>query len=393
MTYNEEQRRVQQAMNAALSGLREDPWMAQRVLAASKGELPVKKKLSVSVILMIALLALSMSAALAAGLGLFGELSGLDPADDGRLQPLDTVSETLSLRYTVGDGITVEISQAYYEGNRVFVSYRLSANCYAASLHEGAPEGTYDWAWEQENFVWGESMCSEHPVDREIIAFLDGRGQRWAEESCAFLHDGLFLADGTYLDIIGGNDVIQPDGSMIGWKECEIPADRIRDTLDFKARLARVHFVLYQDGRSFHQAIDRDETVDIPFTLRRNDRLTALSGSLDTAAYAVQADFVMGQVDLKGVIRLSCPAAWAEAWAGNGDGDPDLIEDWVLYRGQTRIDGSGVEEIGVEDERTLRFTAVYPRQPETNGLRLVPVYSLSGEHPQEAVPLAQPGIQ
>ena len=47
MNLPEEQKRVQQAMNATLSGLREDPWLARRVLANVKEEEPVRKKLSV----------------------------------------------------------------------------------------------------------------------------------------------------------------------------------------------------------------------------------------------------------------------------------------------------------------------------------------------------------
>lgn len=68
MNLREEQEKVQRAMNTTLSGLQEDPWLTQRVLANTKGEEPVKKKLSVSAILVIALIAVSVTAALAVGL-------------------------------------------------------------------------------------------------------------------------------------------------------------------------------------------------------------------------------------------------------------------------------------------------------------------------------------
>lgn len=42
-------------MGAALSGLQEDPWLTQRILANTKGEEPVKKKLSTALILCIVL--------------------------------------------------------------------------------------------------------------------------------------------------------------------------------------------------------------------------------------------------------------------------------------------------------------------------------------------------
>lgn len=55
MNLHEEQKKVQKAMNAALSGLREDPWLTQRVLANAKGEKPVKRKLSLALVLSVIL--------------------------------------------------------------------------------------------------------------------------------------------------------------------------------------------------------------------------------------------------------------------------------------------------------------------------------------------------
>ena len=65
MNLHEEQKKVQQAMNAALSGLKEDPWLTQRIIANAKEEKPMAKKLSVSAILAIALLVVSITVALA----------------------------------------------------------------------------------------------------------------------------------------------------------------------------------------------------------------------------------------------------------------------------------------------------------------------------------------
>ena len=55
MTLHEEQKKVQKAMESTLSGLQEDPWLTQRVLANTKGEEPVKKKLSTALVLCIVL--------------------------------------------------------------------------------------------------------------------------------------------------------------------------------------------------------------------------------------------------------------------------------------------------------------------------------------------------
>lgn len=43
MTEQEMRRRMHQAMDARLSGLQEDPWLAQRVMNQPKGEKKVKR--------------------------------------------------------------------------------------------------------------------------------------------------------------------------------------------------------------------------------------------------------------------------------------------------------------------------------------------------------------
>ena len=76
MNLQSEQKKVQQAMNASLSGLQADPWLAQRVLANAKGEETMGKKVSGFVIAVCVLLALSMATAVAAGVAYLGR--GLD---------------------------------------------------------------------------------------------------------------------------------------------------------------------------------------------------------------------------------------------------------------------------------------------------------------------------
>ena len=55
MTLREEQERVQKAVAHSLSHVQEDPWLTQRILANVKGEKPVRKKISLALILSIVL--------------------------------------------------------------------------------------------------------------------------------------------------------------------------------------------------------------------------------------------------------------------------------------------------------------------------------------------------
>lgn len=132
-------------------------------------------KKSLALILAASLLIVSFTAAFASGAGLFSELIETDCFDE-RLERLDEIAETVSLSQSEG-GVTVEVSQAYYEGNRVFISYR---------------------------------------ADGPILE-----------------QDGLDLEDGAYADIIAGGSTEQEDGSVIGWKECIVPEDELANPQTF----------------------------------------------------------------------------------------------------------------------------------------------------------------
>lgn len=123
----------------------------------------------------VTLLIVTFSAAFASEGGLFAEMNETEYADE-RLERLDEVAETVSVSRTES-GVTVEVSQAYYEGNRVYISYRASS--------------------------------------------------RILEQ------DGLDLEDGAYADIIAGGSTEREDGSVIGWKECIVPEDELADPQTF----------------------------------------------------------------------------------------------------------------------------------------------------------------
>ena len=387
MTLNEEQKKIQTAMNSALSGLQEDPWLAQRVLAHEKGETPVVKKISVTAILIIVLIILSMTAALAAGLGLFGELSR-QYGQDSRLSALDSASENIGMEWTIDDDVVLRIDQAYYEGDRVFISYRMSGHWYSSVLHDGAPDGIPHWDWE-EDFIAAENLMSTIPERQQDILLLDGKSRRWIECRDTGLHDGLSLADGTYLDIISGDNLIQEDGSVIGWKECEIPDDRLAGTLTFRARLYRHHSVMYQDGTTYRQSMERGETTSFDFTLTQNTDLTHLKGSGNGLNYSALAELTAGHIDLRGKITVTCPDAWIQVWkTWEVPEQIDMIEDWYLYVHGELLSENGLQSVGVSGENQLVFEVLFDAMDDLNGLALVPVYRDQLPRMEEAIALS-----
>ncbi len=365
------------------------PSLQYQIVQKAKGEEPVVKKISSSAILVIALIMITMTAALAAGLGLFGELAQNQSADE-RLAQLDEVSEAMSVSLVTDDGITIEIGQAYYEGNRVFMSYRLSGNLFSVELYEGAPEEIYSWSDVLENTVAAETFSNDIPELQRLNTWLDGKGQRWGTSYEASLHDGMFLEDGTDLDIIGGDQALQEDGSVIGWKECEIPADRISDALTFKAVLFRGNNIMFQDGTTYKWLYQRGKSTDIFFTLKHNDRYVFLKGFTETEIYRAQAELASGKVDLKGSIRVIVPEAWVKIWnTWENEENLDIIESWNLYQNGVLISREGTQSIRTEGAQEIIFEQLYPHMESIEGLSLIPVFSQSGEHSDEAISIEQ----
>lgn len=382
---------VRESIDQGLSSLEGNPLLAQRVLAQANGkeETVVKKKISVSFVLLVMVLFLMASIALAAGLGLFGQLSS-EINRDKRLHSLEMVSEPIAIVMTTDDGVTVEIDQAYYEGNRVFISYHLSGNLTSAVLHEGSPDREdIVWETEQENFICAENIISDDPEIQKALEWLDGKGQRWAQIRSIGLHDGMTLMDGTYTDIIGGEPLIQPDGSVIGWKECEIPDECLADELTFKVVLFRNNVIAWQDGTTYRESVSGGEATDIPFTLKRNTRFTEVTGVNSTQEYRATAELKQGLIDLKGTITVKCPAVWVtgmndfeDDWEDHG---VDVIDVWNLYQNGQLVSAQGTEGINCADETTIVYDMLYPHMDNLDGLTLVPEYTRSGEHMDEAL--------
>ena len=381
-------KRVHHAVDQMTKTAKEDPWLEQRVLAQVKGEKPMARKISASMILVIVLIVLSLSAALAAGLGIFNNLhQGGDP--DGRLPVLDTVSEPIENAQVTEEGVTLDISQAYYEGDRVFISYRISGPRVRIELHEGAPEKEYEWRVNHENVVMAGSYESDDPEEQRMFEFLDGKGQRWAVVENTYMMDGLELEDGTYADIINGDEQVQEDGSVIGWKECVIPDDHLAETLTFKAVLRHSCMIIFQDHTTLRRASEkRGGSTEVLFTLNRNESCSFLKGSTQQENYSADLTFTCGQVDIRGNLVVTCPAEWIAAYEDwDRDDLPAVIWDWLVYQGGTLISENAVQSVSGNDTGEVVFEMLLPKMSDTGGLKLVPVYTKTGTHPDEVIPV------
>ena len=119
MTENREDERIKSALNRMMSGLEGNPYLARRVVAASKGEVKVKKKFSIVTVLAIVLMMISVTA-------LALELSGWKIADyirnvsEGKVDDdfESGFNQDLTLDF---EGIRFHVRDAYAAGNKIII--------------------------------------------------------------------------------------------------------------------------------------------------------------------------------------------------------------------------------------------------------------------------------
>ena len=358
-------------------------------LPARKEEPIMKRKISLGLALAAVLALMMLTTAVAASLGLFAQLGQRDWADD-RLPDLDAAATPVGKTVTTADGYTVTIEQAYYDGDRLIISYRLTGDRSQVELGEGAPD--HVWQNEDPDAAYSIAFDGDDPASMQMEAWLTRGRECWARHRFAALHDGLFLADGTYLDIVNGDDLlIQPDGSAVGWKECRVPAERAAEELQCKAVLFRGETLYYQDGGGIRMDYAHGEDTDVPFTVRKSESaLTLRGGFLVNDVYTAEASLRLSPFDLEGTVTLRCCQDWYNAWNDwDFQGHTDVISDWALYAGEERIETrQALQGVACQAPDTLVFELTMRHGGRTEGLRLVPVYEDSGEHPEEAIVLA-----
>ena len=379
---------VRAAIDDCLSGVESMPSVRAQVLNQVRGEVKVKKKLSVGIVFAMLLTVLMAGAALAAGLGLFGQI-GERENSDARLPALERVAESVGASFTTDDGVTITIDQAYYDGSRVFISYTKTGPFDLLSMGEGMPEnlGECDWALPGEKF--GDSLGIDGPDHQLMVAHLDGSAPRWAKRIYVSTHDGLRSGD-TDLEIIGGETYLTEDGTLVGWKECVVPEEVAAEELVVSIGTFTTTTTYYQDETGLYLYYgDRPAAVWHPFTVRKDTTGgQQLVGESAGEGWTAQATLTASAIDIKGELVLSCPQDWVEierTWE-NPKG-LNYIGEWHVYMDGVRDKDGGVERVSSGVDGQLTFGLCCKVDAAVKTIQLVPVYSKTGESMAEAITL------
>jgi len=383
---DQDNRRIKEAMASCLSGVDALPSMRADILRAAKGEAKVKRKLNMGLVLALILVLLTTTVAVAEALGLFGQISQQEHSD-ARLPGLENVSTVLDKAFDVGGGVTVTVHQAYYDGSRVFISYSVTGPHDLLELGTGDP-GIVNYDWEESGVIFKEQHFVDGPNGKPLMDWLDGSEPRWATRTLVNVHDGLQIGE-EYLDIIGGEFYWLEDGTLMSWKECEVPADLAADEVTFSIGVFTNKTTRYQTADTLYTAyLERGKTTWHDFTVKKNELATALTGTAKTADWTATANLTASAIDVKGDIAVQCPESWVEYWrTWVAPKDVDCITEWLLYVDGQKAADWVVEGVAPSCDTQLIFSIGCKLDAITPDMKLVPVYRYSGEKPDEAIHL------
>lgn len=249
----DEKREMQNRLNQSLSGLKEDPFLAQRVIAQGKGEPEMKKKISFAFVLAMVLLLLLAVAAVAEVLGVnVFELFGKTDTRYAELAPYTTLESTpeVSVNSEELGQTDAAINSAYYDGTSLIVGYTIRNS---SRMEEYLPDETLAAAMTQmdNNLVWAADNDEEGEL---ITAWVQAREEG---RKAGLVQYHVWPSDHTETD--DGIDISPrteetrtgEDGLEYTMREYNTPlTEELRnlDQLTVNIRLYRTEEYLYFDG-------------------------------------------------------------------------------------------------------------------------------------------------
>lgn len=363
-------------------------------------ETVTKKKLSLSLSLALALALALIGVAIAASLGVFGQLSDNDYNKD-KLEKLETLSQSYQQAIPIPatahhPEAVFNLEQGYYDGESLYISYAMTDMASSGKLLEGKPDETALKAYEDygdldSNADWMKQALGEG-FWQEVEKKIAKDGFAHVEMYSRYMGDGIYMEDGTYINPSASDYKENEDGSAIGYTEYERPlpdAARNKDGLDL---LMKVYSATNQFYMTKDKVLSQGERVEdnLPIHIKRAEEAPVfLIGSGSFPGYSAEIRAKVSPVEIKADITLSKLgeqlAAWYEPDMDKADETWDILRSYQLY-----ADGKPARNIeyqaSITDDQLL--IAMGFLRPETfTELTLIPVYSQSGEKKAEAITL------
>ena len=286
MTDEELRRCIHQAVDHKLSGVRMDNQLAQRVLHASEGEKPMKKRFTLipALVLIIALLTMAAAAAEALGIHIF-ELFGKTDERYAQLAPQAILEETAPVTVSsseLGDVIAT-INNAYYDGETLMVAYSVQG---ARRLEAFTPDDAL--LSRMEPFAYLPALDASQDAERAALlaqwqAALESHTPMGLVQWAVYPSDHTTTDDGIELPPTSEDHREGEDGTIYAIREYEMPLPEEvagRDCLLLRIGLYRSATYWYWDGEVLFTLTEREQLEPMTAEVWRVDtELRAVTGN------------------------------------------------------------------------------------------------------------------
>lgn len=377
-------REIQEALKACLAECAFPEERQRAVIHQIREENTImRKKLSVTVVFALGLMLALAGAAIAAGLGVFGQSAG-DSANEqsaARLEKLEEAAsvydETVAMAapeaaepmaapatdyeemaarlYSRRFNLT--LNQAYFDGCKLYYAYTLTTDSPLEHFSgTGVPTGFDSWLIESEGKYVGNWSDADPEVDKRRAYFFAANPIGWVASEEMSVGDGARTADGVVLNVYDSGVNRVDDHTIQGYQEVRLPEGYAADDeIEIELSVLYSTSVFYQDeAKVYFASLHHPENCGVfllPFTVKLDGKAEMLTGSVACEAYTAEAAVRVSDVDIAGEVVFDAPE-WAAAFEHMDAHDGALpgIAGYVLEadgRTYANRDGSiGVNEDG-----------------------------------------------
>lgn len=404
-----DERELRDALKACLSEADFPPERQQAVLRAiRKDETVMKRKLSLALACALVLMLALCGAAIAAGLGVFGQSAGdaQNEQSAARLEKLEDAAATVNdtqkaqapsvpdasaqtrtvrdamLENLYGRRFNLTLNQSYFDGNKLYYAYTLTTNAPLAWYSgEGMPTGFDSWDMQEEGKYAQHYMNADEDTQRRIVTFFAEHPVGYIGRESMCVGDGADM-NGEPLTILDSGETFIDGTTIQGFQEVALPEGFTpEDEIQIELTILYGASVYCQDESSVywaHVATPENRGIlRLPFTVSLNGQADTLAGTVATSAYSATATVTVSDVDVSGEVVFDAPE-WAAAFAANTDGEHPmtlpyinsytLVADGVEYR---NLDGT----FGVNADGQFFVRVRYDLPESRNSMTLRPTSS------------------
>ena len=336
---------IRREIDTEFSDLHPCASLESAIMSRIEGERSARRHVPATLVFAVMMVLALGSMAVAAGLGLFGQLrtGREDETSYARLERLEnaavkvgktehltvggtkhekpeTVRDAL-LDAQIGRTYDLTMEQAYCDGRKLYYAYTLRINGERLLMGEGEATGFASWdaAYPDERFEDGFDLGLDDALNEKVAQWLRNCKSGYVVKRSAYVGDGVELKDGTNLT----------------------PVDSGSEDADEQTIRAYCDTVYAQNESGFYEAtlMNREAMLRVPVSVPVTGQTRTLRGEGTADGYAAQATLVMSDVDLSGEVSIDAPKDYVpEGYMLLADGvEYPNIDEWMEYDGQKHV--------------------------------------------------------